>query len=123
MPHKYDVFLSHSSTDKAVVRELATRLQNDGLRVWLDEWVIQPGDLISSAVENGLENSRVLLLFMSAQAIASDWVRLERSTVIFRDPTNAQRRFIPIRLDDVAIGDTLKQYAYIDWRKRSEQEY
>ena len=30
----YDVFLSHSSKDKAVVRELAERLREDGLRVW-----------------------------------------------------------------------------------------
>jgi len=33
----YDVFLSHSSKDKPVVRELANRLKQDGLRVWLDE--------------------------------------------------------------------------------------
>jgi hypothetical protein len=29
----YDVFLSHSSEDKPVVRELAQRLKADGLRV------------------------------------------------------------------------------------------
>jgi len=37
---EYDVFLSHASADKAAVRELAERLNGDGLRVWLDEWVI-----------------------------------------------------------------------------------
>ncbi len=31
---KYDVFLSHSSQDKAVVRDVAQRLKQDGLRVW-----------------------------------------------------------------------------------------
>ena len=34
---QYDVFLSHSTTDKAVVRVVAERLRGDGLRVWLDE--------------------------------------------------------------------------------------
>jgi len=33
----YDVFISHSSKDKPVVLELANRLKQDGLRVWLDE--------------------------------------------------------------------------------------
>jgi hypothetical protein len=33
----YVVFISHSSKDKPVVRELANRLKQDGLRVWLDE--------------------------------------------------------------------------------------
>jgi nucleotide-binding universal stress UspA family protein len=40
----YDVFLSHSSKDKAVVRELAARLKKDGIRVWLDEEQIKAGD-------------------------------------------------------------------------------
>ncbi|MCX6374846.1 MAG: toll/interleukin-1 receptor domain-containing protein, partial [Armatimonadetes bacterium] len=42
----YDVFLSHSSKDKAVVRTLVERLRADGLRVWFDEWEIAPGDSI-----------------------------------------------------------------------------
>ena len=37
---KYDVFLSHSSKDKAVVLSIAERLRTDGLRVWLDDWEI-----------------------------------------------------------------------------------
>jgi site-specific recombinase XerD len=32
----YDVFLSHNSEDKAVVRRLAERLRAKGLRVWFD---------------------------------------------------------------------------------------
>ena len=44
----YDVFLSHSAKDKAVVRDVAERLKKDGLRVWFDEWEIQPGDSITA---------------------------------------------------------------------------
>ena len=38
----YDVFLSHSAKDKAVVRAVAERLRKDGLKVWFDEWVLKP---------------------------------------------------------------------------------
>jgi len=120
---EYDVLISHSSKDKQAVRELAERLRDDGLRVWLDEWEIKPGDPISIKVERGLEQSRALILVMSANAFASEWVTLERHTVMFRDPTNAQRRFIPLQLDDAEIVDTLKQFAYVDWRGKSDQEY
>ena len=34
---QYDVFLSHSAKDKAVVRPLAERLRQDGRKVWFDE--------------------------------------------------------------------------------------
>jgi len=120
---QYDVFLSHCSKDKPAVRELAERLKGDGLRVWFDEWVIRPGDSIPLAIEQGLESSRTLVLVMSQSAFASEWVALERHTALFRDPTNQQRRFIPLRLDDCDIKDSLKQFAYVDWRERDEQEY
>src|SRR5262245_26091281 len=92
----YDVFLSHNSKDKVQVRKLAERLKGAGLRVWFDEWVIKPGDLIYLAVEQGLGAARVQVLCLSPQALTSDWVALERSTVLFRDPANAGRRFVPL---------------------------
>lgn len=122
----YDVFLSHSSADKPVVRELAVRLQDAGLRVWFDEWIIKPGDLISAKIEEGLEHSGVLLFCMSAQAFGSEWVGLESHSAIFRDPQNLERRFVPLRLDDAPIKAMLQGYAYIDWRPgtdRREQQW
>jgi hypothetical protein len=100
---QYDVFLSHNQTDKPRVRRLAERLRAAGLRVWFDEWIIQPGDDIYLAIERGLEASRTLVLCLSPAALGSDWVRLERSTggrgtVPFRDPSNADRHFIPLLL-------------------------
>lgn len=120
---EFDVFLSHSSKDKPLARNLAKRLGSDGLRVWFDEWVINPGDLVGLKIEQGLERSRTLILVMSANAFSSEWMTLERHTALFRDPTNAQRRFIPVRIDEAPIPDTLRQFAYVDWRDQSSNEY
>src|SRR6266576_2562403 len=108
--YAFDVFLSHSSKDKAVVRAVAERLRADGLRVWFDEWEIKPGDSIPAKIEEGLEHSRVLVLCMSANAFGSDWAQLEAGTVRFRDPLNKERRFIPVRLDGTAIKGSLAQF-------------
>ncbi len=97
---QYDVFLSNSAKDKAVVRTLAERLRKDGLQVWFDEWVLKAGDSIPAKIEEGLEHSRVLVLCMSANAFGSDWTQLEAGTFRFRDPLNKERRFLPLRLDD-----------------------
>src|SRR5438105_11554880 len=97
-PFFFDVFLSHSSKDKAVVRDIAERLRKDGLRVSLDE---------------GLEQSRVLVLCMSAQAFGSDWARLEAGTFRFRDPLNKEVRFVLLRLDDAPINELVEQFAQI----------
>lgn len=120
---KFDVFLSHASADKSDVRELAERLRADGLSVWFDEWVIIPGDSISLAIEQGLECSRTLVLVMSRSAFNSEWVTLERHTAHFRDPTNRQRRFIPLRLDDCDIPIAIKNFAYVDWTLKTDAQY
>jgi hypothetical protein len=73
----FDVFLSHSSGDNATARGIAERLRSDGLRVWLDEWVLKPGDNIPLKIEEGLEHSRLLVLCMSESAFGSDWARME----------------------------------------------
>lgn len=121
---KFDVFLSHSAKDKPVVRELAALLQRDGLRVWLDEEQIKPGDSIPAKIEEGLERSHVLVLCMSVNAFGSDWAQLEAGTFRFRDPLNKERRFIPLRLDVAPIKGSLAQFLFVDWcSAEREKEY
>ena len=112
---QYDVFLSHSAKDKAVMRPLAERLRKDGLKVWFDEWVLKPGDSIPAKIEEGLEHSRVLVLGMSASAFGSDWAQLEAGTFRFRDPLNKESCFIPLRLDGATVKGSLSRFLYINW--------
>jgi WD40 repeat protein len=116
----YDVFLSHNSRDKPRVRKLAERLKSAGLRVWFDDWIIKPGDDIYLAIEHGLEAARVQVLCLSPEALGSEWVTLERSTVLFRDPGNKDRRFVPLLLADCDLPDTLRRYKHLDFRRESQ---
>ena len=54
------------------MRPLAERLQADGVKVWFDEWEIQPGDSIPAKIEEGPQRTRVLALSMSANAFGPD---------------------------------------------------
>ena len=68
---QYNIFLSHSAKDKAVVRPLAEQLRRDGLKVWrvppkrereggFDEWVLKPGDNIPAKIEKGCAHCHIL---------------------------------------------------------------
>src|SRR5258708_6154688 len=114
---QFDIVLSYSSRDKAIVRPLAERLKQSGLRVWFE-----PDDPTPSKIEAGLDQSRVLALCMSANAFGSEWAALESQTFRFRDPLNKERRFVPLRLDDAPPQESLAQFAWIDWRPAAQQE-
>ncbi len=119
----FDIFLSHNHADKPRVRRLAERLRAKGARVWFDDWVVQAGDIIALKVDEGLEQSRVLLLCVSPAALASGWVALERSTAVHRDPANAGRRFIPLLLGDCELPDTLRRYKFVDFRQETQAAF
>ena len=119
----YDVFLSHNSKDKPWVRKLAEKLRAAGLRVWFDEWVLRPGDDIYLSIERGLKAARAQVLCLSPAALGSEWVTLERGTVLFRDPANAGRRFIPLLLADCDLPDVLRRYKFVDYRRRTKAAF
>jgi hypothetical protein len=114
--YAFDVFLSHSSKDKPLVRPIAKLLKDSGLRIWFDEWQIQPGDNIPAKIEEGLQGSRILVLCISANSLGSDWATLESQTFRFTDTLNRKRRFVPLRLDETEPYGSLLQFAYVDWR-------
>jgi len=122
---QFDDFLSHSSTDKDVVRAVAEQLRADGLEVWFDEWVLTPGDSAPAKIEEG----RLRALCMSANLFDSDWSYLACPAVAparrgksgafeFREPLNKKRRFVSLRFDDSCINGSLTQFIYVNWSRR-----
>ncbi len=120
---EFDVFVSYSHQDQATVLDLAQRLRDAGVGVWLDQWEIQVGDSIPAKIEYGLEHSRLLLLCISQHALEADWVTLESQSFRFRDPINTARRMIPVRLDDAEVKGSLAQFRALDWRGKTAEPF
>ena len=74
----YDIFLSHSKKDEYVVRRLYADLRAKGLRVWIDETGLPPGDPSwRRTIATAIRESRVMIALCSPDALASDWVQKE----------------------------------------------
>jgi hypothetical protein len=50
-------------------------------------------------------------------------VGLECSTVLFRDPANAGRRFLPLLLAARDLPDALRRYKYVDFRRTARAAF
>jgi hypothetical protein len=117
----FDLFLSHNSADKAWTERLASAIESNRtgppLRVFFDKWDIPHGADIPAELEQGLQNGRYVGLVLSPEALSSDWVVLERSTTIFRDPAARQRGLIPLLRRTCKIPDMLARLRYLDFRR------
>jgi hypothetical protein len=70
----YSCFLSYSHSDKRFVRRLYDALQNEGIRCWLDEHDLLPGDNLYDQIDRGIKLWDKMLLCCSKAALTSWWV-------------------------------------------------
>ena len=85
MPKTWDVFISHASEDKAVVRELFTILNARGLRVWLDEGELVLGDSLRQKIDQGLSGSRFGVVVLSPAFFRKAWPQAELDALVARE--------------------------------------
>ena len=99
------VFISYSwdnESHKAWVRELATRLTANGVKVWLDQWHVAPGDSLTSFMEQKIASSGHVLvictrLYARRANSRTGGVGYEQQIISGRIAAGIPRRkFIPI---------------------------
>jgi hypothetical protein len=79
MPARYDIFLSYSRADTALVAPLRDELRRLGYRVFFDTQSIEPGELWKTRLERSIKNSRTLVLCWSEHTRGSDYITFEYS--------------------------------------------
>jgi TIR domain-containing protein len=72
-----NVFISHSSHDKWIARQISRMLEAEGHKTFLDEKDIKSGDSIDHSIQLHLKESDHLLILLSPASINSHWVFIE----------------------------------------------
>ena len=87
----FDVFISHTSEDKAdVVRPLATALRDAGLSVWYDEFELKIGDSLRRKIDKGLAASRFGVVVLSRAFFGRGWPEYELDGLVTRTVSGEQ---------------------------------
>jgi tetratricopeptide (TPR) repeat protein len=96
----FDVFLSHAHVDADVVKLLGARLTDEGkLRVWLDQWVLVPGELWVQGLAKGLAGAAACAVCIGRKT-PSGWFEQEIQRALNRQAREPNFRVIPIILPD-----------------------
>ena len=98
------VFLSYSRSDRQFALRLAEDLKNAGMRLWLDQRDIIPGDQWDRAVENALTDCLCVVVILSPSSVNSRNVLDEVSFALEKS-----KQIVPILYRDCEVPFRLRR--------------
>jgi hypothetical protein len=108
---KPNIFMSYSRREVGFVDDLTQRLEKNGFKVWLDYRSLVPGTPWARQLDQGLEESEVILLVVSKASMASKYVELEWRRVL-----KENKRVILVIFEAVDLPKELEQFEWVDFR-------
>jgi len=110
---EFDVFLSHATSDKPVVEELARILKRHGIEPWLDAWNLVPGEPWQEAIEEALERCAACAVLFGPGS-TGPWQNEEMRAAIERQVGRVGRYpVIPVLLPSAERGERSRLPAFL----------
>ncbi len=95
----FSAFISYSHVDKRFAQRVYADLQAQGVRCWLDEHDLKPGERISDAVSDAIRLHDRILLCCSEASLESWWVKDELRKAQERERRERRDIIIPLMVD------------------------
>ena len=111
------VFLTYAHSDKNAVRRLYHRLTRDGIRVWLDEKALVPGQNWKHEIRQAILRSDIVLVCLSKEFNKQGGFRHEEVKIARRKARSLpddQIFLIPVRLEKCDLPKSLHQWQCVD---------
>src|SRR3954470_21146617 len=101
----HDVFISHSTKDKAVSDAVCAALENGGIRCWVAPRDVQPGRSFAGEITRAIQESKIMVLIFSAHSNNSEQVLREVQLAV-----KAHLHIVQLRIEDVRLNDDLEYF-------------
>lgn len=114
---KKKIFISYSHADKEIVHNIVDKIEERGLNVWIDKKKIDVGDRILDAVNQGMQECDLPVIFISENTLTASFAQHELKSFFASVISNEKKWFI-VRLDNVdprRISYGLNDFLYYDY--------
>lgn len=101
-PVQRKVFISYNSDNIAVARQVRTYLEGNNIDVIIDEDDLDAGMSLMGFIQESIKNSDAVVSIVSAKSLQSGWVGHESVASMYA-VWLADKKFIPVRLDNVVF--------------------
>jgi len=102
---RMQIFLSHSSRQKPLIREVKRHLP-EYLGTWIDEEKLLFGDNISASIETTIKSETdYVLLFIDQDAVKSNWIAKEIAWTLQAEKTHNRTILLPVVIEDSALHE------------------
>ncbi|MBD0255599.1 MAG: sigma-70 family RNA polymerase sigma factor [Cytophagales bacterium] len=119
----YDVFFSYCREDADLVEKIAISIRKKAkIKIWLDKWVLVPGQPFRRELEKGIDGAKSCAVFIGAQT-PKGWVEEELNTAIGKQISDRSFRVIPVLLPDADaknLNGFLSSRTWVDFKKGIE---
>src|SRR5271165_795059 len=115
---KPDIFISHSSRDKAAALHLATTLNFCAIDVWLDDWELEVGQSLANGIAKAMDESRFIAILITENYNKTVWTKTEYRKALAREQKEQGTVMLPIIVGEAEIPDFLEDKVHIDLRKQ-----
>jgi uncharacterized protein YjbI with pentapeptide repeats len=125
----FSCFISYSHADQVFARRLHDTLQDRGIRCWLDEHHLLPGDDIYEQVDRGIRLWDKVLLCCSEVSLTSWWVdneivtAFEKEQQLMKERGRKVQAIIPLDLDGYIFNDQWKTGYSAQIRRRLAADF
>jgi hypothetical protein len=100
---EYDIFISYSRADSAIVNTFVQQLESAGYKVWIDKAGVYSGSQFKRVIVQAIEDSKVFLFFSSKNSNTSPWTANEIGIAV-----NRKKPIIPIKLDNTRYNPSVE---------------
>ena len=108
------VFVSYGSADRPFASRLADDLRRRGVKVWIDQTGIGPGERWLKKIEEAVAQSDFLIAVLSRSSVGSRWVRREIRLALTQGIEERRAKLIPVAYERCPLPRALSQIQVVD---------